>query len=666
MNNTLRLYSLLVSCFLFLLLPLSAYSSAEPTKNLKIEGRVFTRFAPLVDARVIVYKSFADLESGKVLLQSAATDANGVYNLELPPGEYLFTARGKQGGKEFMGYHGNNPIRIDKENVWLSVMTNEIKPPEYTEGPPSLAGIVTYKGEPVKDAYVAVYREGTPLLKGLGFRTESNLPDGTFNLLIPPGKFTVIAKKMIDKKRIRPLKEGDLYCYYPANPIEVPTDRTIKIEIPCYPKSDRTAFVNVPQIKNNDYTTLQKMSDLPRSGIKGKITDLEGKPVPGMYVMAHHQDTPVFMMFNISHGTEYVTETDKDGNYFIPIDKEGNFYMIARNTLGGGPHRGEIYGLYGDNAMHVVSLKKGELIEHIDIKVSSALDEVFLTKTGYKDSNQKIVLADTKLTDYSVHSDTILKGNIEVSGTLLVKRGVTLTIEPGTIVTFTKLDRDNNGIGDGELSVEGRIIAKGTKDKKIIFKSGAEHPATKDWAYILVLATASDNIFEYCDIQHAFTGMQIHYSNAKISDCYFHNNHEGLRFNRTNLVMEYTTFTDNDIAFRFARLEGRVYLRNNKITDNDVGALFMRPHVNTVDFNEPQYNLEPPVLINNSIYGNKSYNYKIGDRQYIDVNISNNWWGSADANIIADSIFDKNDDDILGQAVFEPFLKNPIENAGVR
>ena len=148
--NLVRIHTFFTSILLFFFVLLPACPSILDAQGLtiKIEGRVFTQFGPLPEAKVYVYKSFTALGSGTAFLISQPTDTNGVYKLELPPGEYLFTAKGKIGDKEYLGYHGNNPINISKE-TWLTLMTNEIKPPVYINGPPSLSGIVTYKGEPV-------------------------------------------------------------------------------------------------------------------------------------------------------------------------------------------------------------------------------------------------------------------------------------------------------------------------------------------------------------------------------------------------------------------------------------------------------------------------------------------------------------------------------------
>ncbi len=138
-------------------------------------------------------------------MTSEPTDEQGLYKFQLPSGEYYFTAKGNMDGKEFYAYHGNNPIKVETQKLWLAFMANEIKEPAYSEGTTSLRGVVTYKDRPVKDAYITLYTPETKKFKGLGYRTESINSDGTFNIYLPPGKYIIIAKKKESGKRMRPL-----------------------------------------------------------------------------------------------------------------------------------------------------------------------------------------------------------------------------------------------------------------------------------------------------------------------------------------------------------------------------------------------------------------------------------------------------------------------------
>ncbi len=60
--------------------------------------------------------------------------------------------------------------------------------------------------------------------------------------------------------------------------------------------------------------------------------------------------------------------------------------------------------------------------------------------------------------------DMLLSGDVLVVRTLTVPEGVTLTIDPGTVVRFEGA-RD----GGNRIVVKGRLVAVGTKDKPIRF-----------------------------------------------------------------------------------------------------------------------------------------------------------------------------------------------------
>jgi hypothetical protein len=124
----------------FLILLLCLFPALILDGDIKIEGRVFTETSPIKGAKFFVYKSYEDINSGIPLLTSEPTDEQGLYKFQLPSGEYYFTAKGNMNGKEFYAYHGNNPIKVDPQNLWLAFMSNEIKEPVYSEGTASIRG----------------------------------------------------------------------------------------------------------------------------------------------------------------------------------------------------------------------------------------------------------------------------------------------------------------------------------------------------------------------------------------------------------------------------------------------------------------------------------------------------------------------------------------------
>jgi len=348
----------------------------------KIQGRVFTESGPVKGAMVYVYKSYPDIDKGAVFLRSDPSDEQGQYALQVPDGEYYFVARGSKNGKDFFSYVGGNPVNIGKENVWVVFMANESKPPSYSKGASSVKGIVTYKGNPVKGALIAFYTLENRKFKGLGFRTEAVKDDGTFDFSLPPNKYVIIARqKKEGDKTFGPLKSGDLYCYYPGNPVEVKPGRIAQIEVPCYPKVERTTFVASPVIKTNDYKTVDKLAGAYNFGIKGRVTNSRGEAVTGIYVLAYKVDpSNTFALastFRGTHETENIGKTDEKGSYFIPLDADGDYVIMARYLLGGGtPKVNEVYGFYNNTTRKGVLFIKGHIIDDINITVVTPVKEV--------------------------------------------------------------------------------------------------------------------------------------------------------------------------------------------------------------------------------------------------------------------------------------------------
>lgn len=642
----------------FCLYPVLAFA-----EDINIEGRVFTDKGPLEGARVYAYKNYDDINADTPILISEPTNEQGLYKFMLPAGEYYFIAGGEKNNIEYFSYHGNNPIEIESEKVWLSFMANEVKKPEYSQGATSLKGLVTYKGKPVKGAYITLYTPDAKKFKGLGIRTESVNSEGTFDIVIPSGKYIVIAKKKGSGRRMRPLEKGDLFCYYPYNPIEVQTNKIVQIELPCYPKAERDIFTEVPKIKSKDYTTVEHLDVGSQYGIKGTVRDLEGNPVSGLFVLAYKSKQSVFLMHQLSERTEYTGETDKEGNYFIPIDDtDGDFYIVARNSIGKSPQSGDIYGMYEGNTTRQVSFRKGRVVNNIDIVVGRIKDSEQLFATSQRSAEKEQEFIEHSI----IKQDTLWKGTISIHDIVVVNKGATLTIEPGTTVRFYKNDHDKDGIGDAGILVEGTILAHGTKKDKIIFTSASEKPEKKDWAYVMVLTAQLGNIFEYCEFHYAFTGLQIQYSNAKIADCLFDNNHEGLRFRGANLVAEYNNFYDNTVGIGFAGLGGKIVIMNNDIAKNKVGILFMHPRANPVDIRNTHKTEKTQIIKNNNIYGNIEYNLKLGENQSMDIDVTGNWWGKTGKEAIEELLFDRNDNNALGKIIYMPYMSEPIKAVGIR
>jgi hypothetical protein len=282
-----------------------------------------------------------------------------------------------------------------------------------------------------------------------------------------------------------------------------------------------------------------------------------------------------------------------------------------------------------------------------------------------------------KVENRSYNKDTVIKrdtewsGYIIINGTVHVARGAALTVKPGTVVMFKKIDRNRDGVGDGKIKVSGRLIARGAADNMIRFTSAEENPNKMDWSYLLFFVSGDDNIINYCAFEYAFTGVQVHFSKAFISDSVFTNNHEGVRFGRTELRIEHNNVFDNTYGIRYTRLEGPVEIIYNDIRNNDVGIFHVPSNQNIVNFSETftekgVFHPHQPVVRYNNISYNEEYNFRLGERQGYDILLKDNWWGSIKDKDILDAIYDEKNDSALGSVVYKPYLTIPVEDAGAR
>jgi hypothetical protein len=220
-------------------------------------------------------------------------------------------------------------------------------------------------------------------------------------------------------------------------------------------------------------------------------------------------------------------------------------------------------------------------------------------------------------------------------------------------VRFLWIDEDGDEIGDSELNVEGRIVAVGEKNRFITFTSGRPEPKMKDWTFIMV-STNKDSILEYCTIEYAFSGVQVHYSSATIRNCLIRRNFEGVRFSTTAVDIYNCDFTENYYGLRFEANGSRANVHHNRIAGNRYGIFPPGRGTQTMKFEQ------------NNIMDNTEFQVYFGENQKVDLDFRNNWWGSADPAVIAAGIYDKSKDAILGRALWEPALQAPASPCGIQ
>jgi hypothetical protein len=152
-------------------------------------------------------------------------------------------------------------------------------------------------------------------------------------------------------------------------------------------------------------------------------------------------------------------------------------------------------------------------------------------------------------TEGELTGDETWSGVIEV-GYVVVPEGITLTIEPGTVVKF-RADRGYIDVNKGGLGVEGGTLkAIGTPDDQIFFtadheSAGFDYAINGDWFGISLFDT-EDSELKYAVVEFAEIGVEQFDSAVPVSHSVIRwNNTEGLYAEQSSPVFTYNTLYQN-------------------------------------------------------------------------------------------------------------------------
>ena len=177
--------------------------------------------------------------------------------------------------------------------------------------------------------------------------------------------------------------------------------------------------------------------------------------------------------------------------------------------------------------------------------------------------------------DEAFRGDMVWQGHIEIAGTIRVPQGSRLIIMPGTIVEFVKKDTNGDGIGESGIMIQGRLIAKGTKDQPIVFRSAEIDKKMGDWDSINIMDSAeAQNLIEYCRIENAYRGLHFHFSNVAVYNSFITDNYRGIQFQESQVDIK-----GNYLGGNKSGVQGRdsdLLFADNLLHNNYVGANFYR------------------------------------------------------------------------------------------
>jgi len=287
-----------------------------------------------------------------------------------------------------------------------------------------------------------------------------------------------------------------------------------------------------------------------------------------------------------------------------------------------------------------------------------------------------------------LRADTTWSGNVIIKGDVRVARGVTLTIQPGTVVRFAKIEADgpqnlhktnDNNFSRAELIVRGILVARGTQNKRIVFTSAERSPSPGDWGAINFLDSRS-NVIEHCEISYADTGLHGHGVEMSVKNCYVHDNGVAVAFNnkeefRTSSVVNVVNSQIRNNSGGVLCGKGtRSKLTNNEINNNELYGVFIKAaSTSYVSLNDITGNGKGVLVyasrgarINkNNITDSVDYHISLLEGQRAGVNARNNWFGTTNVREIKNLIWDQDEERQLGRVDFSGYVQSPIEEAGL-
>jgi len=291
----------------------------------------------------------------------------------------------------------------------------------------------------------------------------------------------------------------------------------------------------------------------------------------------------------------------------------------------------------------------------------------------------------------TIEKDTTWEGRVLITGDVYVPPGVTLTVAPGTVIRFKRMDElsgrnmfgnDSPYYPQAELIIRGRIIAQGTKDRPIIFTSAEIDPKPADWGAINLLGSRG-NVFEYCKVLCAYNGIHAHSSSAVISHSEFTRNGVAISVKKEYEFPDLPWFGEEaDVAIAHNRVHknkggitfraSRVYMAYNDIRENKFFGIWPKEECSgIISYNDISGNKKNVLLYQvsgllirfNNIQDGGEYDVAVAEGQDVEIDLSENWWGTINEQKIRDSIFDDAGPE-ESKIIYLPILKDRVKGAG--
>lgn len=337
-----------------LLLTAATLMLSTPALAAAVKGKATVNVEPLAGVEVMAYPAEALSFDGPPPHVSARTAADGLFTLELPPGQYYLQAR----GQDWFSFYGRNPLTVPAaglDNVNLLMTPDNLPGPELPARLPSgVVGYVTLHGQSRQGAIVTVYPDLSSQLKGIGLGMAAPTDgSGYFELPLSPGSYYLVVRVRQNGQMAGPLGAGDLFGYFHGNPLVIRENEPVSVHLP---------LIEVPGKVDRHAASM-----FGETLITGRVLDPRGAPVASIQVLLYDDPTMLNRPLYVSR------KTAADGEFQLSFPVGGRYYLAARDELGGTPAPGELYGRYQGSPDHALEITTGKVLAGIEIVV----DEVY-------------------------------------------------------------------------------------------------------------------------------------------------------------------------------------------------------------------------------------------------------------------------------------------------